>query len=401
MVARGGTWLLVAIVALAVGAALVRFALPSFGRVVIADGTHEIISRAPDSEIEVSSAMAASSDGSLGIAWVAMRGGNNDDGHYIGVRVSAPHAGPLGPLLRLRSAEHVASPTVAPLGSDERTFVVAWLAGTDVYAASVTQSGASASVRVLGNAHGPPRAALIGPTVYIVAAGEHGATLSATQDGATFAPRELPDVDGRLVSVCGDEHRVVVTWLSSKRAAMAAEIPNPPDAPVVTTAASLTSEHVARDAPTCFIADQEVIVAYGITDKATDEVDSALVESLVFARSKDHVHTFYARAPYHPPAHLLHPALLHGPSSFTVVSVLGGGVGDSHASASMLVLNADGRSQNGITRTVVSPVTLITSPEAAGYTGESLGVVEERGVTRVAVPDNASGESHIALVQVQ
>jgi hypothetical protein len=80
--------------------------------------------------------------------------------------------------------------------------------------------------------------------------------------------------------------------------------------------------------------------------------------------------------------------------------VLGGAIGDAHASASVIVLSADGRSQNGLTRTAVSPVTLVVSPEAGGAMGDSLGLVEVSGAPWAAVADNASGESHVALVRV-
>jgi hypothetical protein len=97
----------------------------------------------------------------------------------------------------------------------------------------------------------------------------------------------------------------------------------------------------------------------------------------------------------------LHPTLLHDDASFTLLGVMGGGAGDAHASVSVLTLSADGRMQNGLTRTVVSPVTLVASPEGAGYMGESLGVAQADGILWAAATDNASGECHVALVQVR
>ena len=83
-----------------------------------------------------------------------------------------------------------------------------------------------------------------------------------------------------------------------------------------------------------------------------------------------------------------------------MLGVMGSGANDAHASASVIVLGADGRSQNGLTRTVIAPVTMSTSHDAAGFMGDSLGLADVSGVTWTAVVDNASGESHVALASV-
>jgi hypothetical protein len=178
------------------------------------------------------------------------------------------------------------------------------------------------------------------------------------------------------------------------------DIPIDPEGPIQTTDVSSPSEHVARDAPTCFIAGQEAFVVYGVAEKAREDAEVAIADSLIFARSRDSGHTFWSRVTYRPSSRLLHPAFLHAAGSFTMLAVMGGGIGDAHASASVIMLNADGRSQNGLTRTALAPLTLVASRDAAGYMGDTLGLAVVGGVTWAAVVDNASGESHVALVHV-
>jgi hypothetical protein len=48
----------------------------------------------------------------------------------------------------------------------------------------------------------------------------------------------------------------------------------------------------------------------------------------------------------------------------------------------------------------MSPVTMVVNQDAAGYMGDTLGLALVGGVTWAAVVDNASGESHVALVRV-
>ena len=65
-----------------------------------------------------------------------------------------------------------------------------------------------------------------------------------------------------------------------------------------------------------------------------------------------------------------------------------------------LSTGADGRTQSGLTRTVIAPLTMVLTHDVAGFMGDSLGLADSQGVTWAAVVDNAAGEAHVALVRV-
>ena len=172
-------------------------------------------------------------------------------------------------------------------------------------------------------------------------------------------------------------------------------------APADTSTVSTIAEHVARQRAACFVSADEAFVVYGVTEHPQNEMESRVAESLEFVRSRDGGRNFQTRAVHRTPSHLILPAIIHHESTFTLLAVMGSGAGDAHASASVIVLGADGRTQNGLTRTVVAPMTMVVSPDEAGWMGDSLGLVETKGVTWAAVPENGGGsESHVTLVRV-
>lgn len=151
---RKGTWAGVAVVTFAGGALVVR-AMASEPRTVLADPpTHDVVSRAGDSEIEVSPTLASQRDGTLAVAWIAMGGGRDGGGRYVGARVSAPNAGKLGALVRIAGETPISDLSLVSSGD---AFVAVWRGGNNVYSAHIARDGASqAKVIAPGNVRARP-----------------------------------------------------------------------------------------------------------------------------------------------------------------------------------------------------------------------------------------------------
>ncbi len=406
---RKGTWTAAAVVVFAAGAAALAM-IPHETHAVLANApAHDVVSRAGDAEFEVSPSLAAGPDGTLAVVWVAMAGGHDDGGRYVGARVSQPKAGALGPLVRVTTATgntRVSDATVVAMreADSSSAFLVTWLVaepghpGT-VYSARITGDHVGSPVVVASNATRPRSASTASGLVFVAYASDH-LMLATTHDGATFTNRQVADSPGDLASVCGDDHTALVTATDAKLGVFAYVAPIDPEGPANKSEVSSPGDHVSRTAPTCFITGQEAFIVYGITDRVREDAETNIADSLVFARSRDGGRAFVTRVVYRPSSRLLTPTISHEAASFTLLAIMGSAAGDAHASASVVMLTADGRSQNGLTRTVISPVTMVTSRDGAGSMGESLGVVQVDGTTWSAVTDNASGESHIALVRV-
>ena len=392
---RKGTWVAIAAGAFAAGAAIVRVTAGEPRIVVANPPTHEVISRAIDSETEWAPSLAAQKDGSLAIAWIAQTGGRDGAGRYVGVRVSEPSAGKLGPLFRvLGPSGEVSRPTIVAYGTE---FVVVFASGDNVYSARVSRAGAAAPELVAAGK--APRAGASGTNLYVAFSDGKGVALATSRDGKTFAKHDLGGDPTSLLAVCGDDHTALVAASGEKRVTTW-EVSVDPEGPPSPSDVSMIGEHLARTSPACWITGEDAFVVYALTDKPQDPNENAIADSLVFARSKDGGKNFLTRAANRPPSRVYAPTISRGQGSFTLLGVMGSGPNDAHASASVIVLGADGRSQNGLTRTVIAPVTMATSPDAAGFMGDSLGLADVNGVTWSAVVDNASGESHVALASV-
>lgn len=408
---RKGTWASVAIATFAAGAAVVR-AFPGEPRAVLAEPpTHEIVSRAADSEIEVSPSLASQRDGTLALAWIATAGGRDGVGRYVGARVSAaglvpasggPGAAKLGPLLRLRGDLPASDVTVIPVGD---AFAVVWRGGENVYSARIARGETAGEPKKI--ASGTAVHAAVSPNGNVVVAiASHDKLMFATsRDATAFVLRDAGDAIGdHPLTVCADDRLALAAWVDDARGIHAARLPLDRDAHEEGGAAtrvnvSNVGEHAAIALPSCFVAAEEAFVVYGVTDKAqADDAENALASSLVFAHSKDSANNFLIHTPYRPPTRMMNPTLIHDASSFTLLGVMGSGLGDVHASAAVILLGADGRMQNGLTQTIIAPVTMNVARDAAGYMGESLGLATTGGTTWTAVVDNQAGESHVALV---
>lgn len=395
---RKGTWAGVAVACFAMGALVVR-AFAGEPRAVLAEPpTHEIVSRAADSETEVSPALAALKDGTLAVAWIAMGGGRDGVGRYVGVRVSPVGGGKLGPLMRLRGEPNapIADASIVPASGGG--FIVVWRAGYNVYDARISREGVGEPKAIaLGTR---ARAAVSSNGTIVVAIASHDKlTLATSPDGDAFALRDAGGAigDGPL-GVCADDHLALVAWVDDARGIHASRVLLDAHGSATRLNVSNVGEHAAVTAPSCFVAAQDAFVVYGLTDKPQDDAENSLSSSLVFAHSKDGAENFLIHTPYRPPMRLMHPTLLHDASSFTLLAVMGSGLGDAHASASVILLGADGRMQNGLTQTIIAPVTMSVARDAAGYTGDSLGLAVAASTTWTAVADNQAGESHVALV---
>ena len=391
-----GTWVAIAAGVFAGGAAIVH-TLAVEPRIVVANPpTHEVVSRAIDSEMELSPSLAAQKDGSLAVAWIAQTGGREGGGRYVGVRVSESKAGKLGSLVRVLGPKgQVSDATVVAYGD---AFVVVFASGDSVYSARISRQGAEAPALVAAGAKAP-RASASGASLYVAFDDGKGIALATSRDGKTFTKRDLGGEASALLAVCGDEHTAIVAASGDKRVS-SWEVPVDPEGPPSSSDVSLLGEHRARTLPACFVAGQEAFVVYALTDKPQDPNENTIADSFVFVHSKDGGKNFLTRAVYRPPSRVYAPTIARGQGSFTLLGVMGSGPNDAHASASVIVLGADGRSQNGLTRTVIAPVTMATSPDAAGFMGDSLGLADVGGATWTAVVDNASGESHVALASV-
>lgn len=223
--------------------------------------------------------------------------------------------------------------------------------------------------------------------------------IATSRDASTFALHDagaaIPDLP---LAVCADDRMALAAWVDDAHGVHAERVPLDPEGPAVRVNVSNLGEHVATTSPACFVNGEDAFVVYGITDKPQEDAENALASSLVFAHSKDGASNFLIHTPYRPPTRMLHPTLLHDASSFTLLGVMGSGLNDAHSSASVIILGADGRMQNGLTQTIIAPVTMNVARDAAGYMGESLGLAVAGNVTWTAVVDNATGESHVALV---
>jgi hypothetical protein len=392
---RKGTWVAIA-AGVFVGGAVIVHTIPGEPRVAVANPpTHEVVSRAIDSEMETSPSLAAQKDGSLAIAWIAQTGGHEGAGRYVGVRVSAPSAGKLGPLFRVSGPSgEVSHATIVSYGGE---FVLVFASGENVYSARVSREGAGTPELVAAGK--APRASASGANLYVAMSDAKGVALATSKDGKTFAKKDLGGDATSFLAVCGDDHTAVVAASGDKRVSTWA-VSIDPDGPPSNSDVSMIGEHLARTSPACFVTGDEAFVVYALSDKPQDANENVIADSLVFVRSKDGGKNFLTRAPHRPSSRVYAPAIARGQGSFTLLGVMGAGPNDAHASASVIVLGADGRSQNGLTRTVIAPVTMATSPDAAGYMGDSFGLADVGGATWTAVVDNASGESHVALASV-
>jgi hypothetical protein len=396
---RKGTWVAIAAGVFAGGAALVHM-LAVEPRIAVANPpTHEVISRAIDSEMEVSPSLAAQKDGSLAVAWIAQTGGREGAGRYVGVRVSEPGAGKLGALFRVSGPSgEVSHATVVPYGGE---FALVFASGDSVYSAHVSRGGVSAPELVAAGK--APRAAASGANLYVALSDAKGIALATSRDGKTFAKKDLGgEADshaGTFLGVCGDEHTAIVVASGDKRVSSWA-VPVDPEGPPSNSDVSAIGEHLARTSPACFVTGEDAFVVYALTDKPQDQTENAITDALVFVHSRDGGKNFLMRVPHRPSSRVYAPTLSRGQGTFTLLGVMGSGANDAHASASVIVLGTDGRSQNGLTRTVIAPVTMATSPDAAGFMGDSFGLADVGGATWTAVVDNASGESHVALASV-
>ncbi len=402
---RKGTWTGVAVAVFAAGVVVVRV-VPGEPRTALAEPpTHEVVSRAADSEIEVSPSLASQRDGTLAVAWIATAGGRDGVGRYVGARVSEPGAGKLGALLRLRGDLPVSDVTVVPVGD---AFAVVWRGGDNVYSARIARGETAGEPKKIATGTSPStrvRAAVAPNGNVVVAISSNDKLRFATsRDATAFVLRDAGDAIGdHPLAACADNHIALAAWVDESRGVHAERLPLDPEGPATRINVSNVGEHAAIAAPSCFIADEEAFVVYGVTDKAqADDAENALASSLVFAHSKDAGHNFLIHTPYRPPTRMMLPTLLHDASSFTLLGVMGSGLGDAHASASVILLGADGRMQNGLTQTIIAPVTMNVARDAAGYMGESLGLatvpVAGQTTTWTAVVDNQAGESHVALV---
>ena len=399
------TWAGVAVLAFGAGAAALR-AVPNEAKPVLATPPpYEIVSRARDSELEVSPSLAAARDGTLAVAWIAESGGRDGGGRWIGVRVSAPNAGKLGPTMRVATrGETVADASLAPLAGGD--FLLAWEAGKNVYATRVSRAAVAEPVLVAERAAHPRAASTPNGTALVSfdfeETGKRKLALAVSHDGKTFPFRIVaPSGDGTFAAPCGDDHVALVAEVDPARGVLVHREPlDEPQPEIATSTVSTLGEHVARERPSCFVSDQEAFVVYGVTDRPQNDAESRVAESLEFVRSRDGGRNFLTRAAHRTPSHLVLPTILHQDGAFTLLAVMGSGVGDAHASASVLVLGADGRTQSGLTRTVVSPMTMTASEQAPGWMGDSLGLAEAAGAIWAAVPDNGAGESHVALVRL-
>lgn len=421
---RKSTWAVLAAALFGAGAAVIRLTAPAAAQaetVLANPPEYDVVSRAPDSELEISPTLASQRDGTLAVAWVSQSGGRDElcgprgcgaSGQYVGVRVSAPSAGKLGPLVRFRAAPgaRVADPTLVPLGAGQ-DFLLVWRearggAPGNVYTARVARGSASGPTLVASHAVAARAATTPGGLVLVAVAFEEGAVkglaLATSPDGKTFTRHVVSSSEHlpALPAVCGDNHLALVTGLDETRGLVAYAVPLAPDGPVAEARVSSFGEHVARDTPSCFVSGEEAYVVYGLTEQKPSDLEAAIVTSLAVVRSHDGGRDFVTRATHRTPSRLLHPAVLHRNGSFTVLAVMGSGRGDSHASASVLALAADGRSQLGLTRTAVAPIKMTLAPDGAGYMGDSLGLTAVGNVVWTAVTDNGSGESHVALVRV-
>ena len=386
-------------------------------------GAAEVVSQAEDSELEVEPHLAAQKDGRLAVAWMASGGGRDQQGaRYIGVRVSEPGAGKWGSLMRVRSpgGSPSADPVLSPLA--DGSFTLTWLAPrppAHVYSARITPGHVGAAIEVASDdaLDRPWSAVAPGGTTVVVFGYSDGKTrgiaAAISRDGMNFTRKNLAwgeGFAGELPRVCADDHLAVVAYVDPKQGVVVHDVPLDPEGPVGNAIASAPNEHVAREPPSCFISGQEVFVVYATTDKEAEwkkrEVgeeleESPVIDAMVFARSRDGARTFWGRAAHRPSSKLLHPALVRADSgAFGMLAVMGTGAGDTHGSASVVALSTDGRSQNGLTRTALAPVTFAVRRDGVGYVGDYLGFARVGDSLYAAVVDNAAGESHVAVVRV-
>jgi hypothetical protein len=309
--------------------------------------------------------------------------------------VSEPNAGKLGPLFRVGGpAGEVSHATVVPYGGE---FALVFASGENVYSAHVSRAGVSGAELV--SAGKAPRASASGANLYVALSDAKGIAIATSRDGKTFAKKDLGGEPATFLGVCGDDHTAIVVANGEKRVSSWA-VPVDPDGPPSASDVSTIGEHLARTAPACFINGEDAFAVYALTDKPQDQNENAIADALVFVHSRDGGKNFLMRVPHRPSSRVYAPRISRGQATFTVLGVMGSGANDAHASASVIVLGTDGRSQNGLTRTVIAPVTMATSPESAGFMGDSFGLADVAGATWTAVVDNASGESHVALASV-
>ncbi|HEX4515109.1 MAG TPA: hypothetical protein VH054_16295, partial [Polyangiaceae bacterium] len=293
---RKGTWVAIGAAAFVGGAAIVHTASGEPRIVVANPPTHEVVSRAIDSEMEIAPSLAAQKDGSLAVAWIAQTGGREGAGRYVGVRVSEPKAGKLGPLVRVGGPSGVVShATIVAYGEE---FALVFASGENVYCAHVSRSGVSAPELVAVGAKSP-HARASGANLYVAFSDGKGVALATSRDGKTFAKHELGGDPASLLAVCGDEHTALVAANGEKRVSTWA-VSVDPEGPPSSSDVSSIGEHLARTLPACFVTGEDAFVVYALTDKPQDANENVIADSLVFVRSKDGGKNFFTRATHRP-----------------------------------------------------------------------------------------------------
>ncbi len=312
-------------------------------------------------------------------------------GRYVGVRVSAPARASSGrsSASTRRTARRRRRPTLVAIPDDPR-FLLMWLASRSgaapgtVYSARIAAGGA----RRRRGRRRRVRAARRGHPVGVCSSrspSTSDARGSRARDVARRCPllaarRRLGEAGRVQPGRCRRMRRRSRRASSSGRRQTRrdrARTQIDPDGPVRDDPVSLLDEHVAREAPTCFVTIADVVVVYGLGERTHDAVrrrspTRGIVDSLVLARSRDGGRNLLARASFRRPSHFLRP------TSSTTTSPSRSSPSPAARPTTPTARRASCAQRRrpnaeGLTRTVVAPVTMVVSRRTRRLDGRCSG----------------------------
>jgi hypothetical protein len=228
------------------------------------------------------------------------------------------------------------------------------------------------------------------------------------QDGGTFvrldepmklAPRTVAEGEGaRSPVVCAAGGRVAVAYVDEKMGVVVRRAGVDPGTMAAPIVVSREAEAPSREAPSCFVRDDVVTVAYGVLANAADPRAGSV--EFVVASSRDGGHTFDARTEVREPGLVLaSPAIADDRAGRAALVYYAGR--DTHGAAGALRWARFAPGEPASPREVRSPIFLVFGPDDARALGDALGqgasVAADGRSIATAFVDNAEGAAHVAF----
>lgn len=388
----------------------------------------EAASCSADSEAEVEPHLAVHGDGTLALAWMAVREQPEqpnkglrkaeleaDAADAIGVRLSRDGGRSWQAPMRIEEPGRFAADPVLVAGPGSG-FDLVWLS----FRQNLAIGGDPYDMRIRTTRIGPARSAVIDlsggePRQQVdkpwAARGADGKLLVAFRygtpsdrglalvrsDGASVQRATLvhgPRFAGGLPSLCAgaSEGRAWVAYIDPSRGAMLVNDSGDGNE----TRVSTDQEKVAMEAPTCLARGESVWVLYGVEARPSDPRESALLSHAVIARSKDAGRTFGVRTELRDDDPMMHPIMAFG-SAGKMVLAWYAGKGDTAGGGQLrwVSMGEEGALQ-GSPKTLRAGMKMALLRDDPAWVGDYMAVAG----SWIAFGDNRSGRSHVEVVEL-